>query len=215
VRRRQGGGQDPRHAELVEIGVVARELGVRPARLRDWERRYRLIVAHRGEGGQRRYDAAQVALLRRVLEEISRGTPTHEAHKRAVAPHAVRSLHIQLRPSASAPLEARWAVDALLEEGTSGRFAFDLRLLASELVTNAVLYGAVSEPIQLEVRLFPGWADLRVRYGGGLQSMRSLRSRRRDDGRGLEVVDALASVWSVERGPSGAEIAARLRFEDS
>src|SRR6476469_2538626 len=60
-------------AGLQEIGAVARELGVAPSTLRTWERRYRLVVPHRGDHGQRLYDSDQVLPLHRVLAQLRRG----------------------------------------------------------------------------------------------------------------------------------------------
>ena len=74
------------------------------------------------------------------------------------------------------------------------RFAFYLRLTASELVKNAVLYGSEREPIHLDLKLFQDWAELRVQNGGARLSMKSLREQRRQGGRGLEIVDALADA---------------------
>ena len=67
---------------------------------------------------------------------------------------------------------------------------------------NAVLYGAESEPVELELQLYPEWVDIRVRNGGGRLRMKNLRTRRQDGGRGLEIVDALADSWSIDSGPA-------------
>ena len=62
----------------------------------------------------------------------------------------------------------------------------------------------------METKLFPEWVDLRVQNSGGRLSMRKLRSRRVEGGRGLEIVDALAESWSIETGPLGTKISVRL-----
>ena len=81
-------------------------------------------------------------------------------------------------------------------------FSFNLRLVASELVKNAVLYGAETEEVDLELQLYPGWADIRVRNGGGRLRMqepphappgRRPRPRDRRRARGL-VVDRLGAA---------------------
>jgi hypothetical protein len=43
--------------------------------------------------------------------------------------------------------------------------------------------------------------------------MRKLRTRRREGGRGLEIVDALADAWSIETGPLGTKVTVRLPTE--
>lgn len=198
---------------LLEIGVVARELGVTPSTLRTWERRYRLVVPQRGDHGQRLYDSDQIVVLRRVLAQVRRGSRARAAHENALSPRPIRTSRVRLAPSPEAPMEARRAVDALLEDGDDARFAFYMRLVASELVKNAVLYGGRREPIRLELQLFRAWADLGVQNGGSRLTMKSLRTRRRDGGRGLEIVDALAEAWSIDTGPLGTKVAVRLPID--
>ena len=98
----------------------------------------------------------------------------------------------------------------MLGDDRETRFGFYLRLVASELVKNAVLYGSDRESIRMETKLFPDWAELRVQNSGGRFSMRKLRTRRREGGRGLEIVDALADAWSIDTGPLGTKITVRL-----
>ena len=198
---------------LLEIGAVARQLGVAPSTLRTWERRYRLVIPHRGAQGQRLYDRAQIDLLGRILAQVRRGARARAAHALAGSPLPLRTARVRFEPSPRAPQLARRALDPLILELENERLAFYLRLVASELVKNAVLYGSTREPIVLEATLYPGWIDLRVENGGGRLSLKSLRTRRRDGGRGLEIVDALAERWSIETGPLGTKIAVRLRVE--
>ena len=197
---------------LQEIGAVARELGVAPSTLRTWERRYHLVVPHRGEHGQRLYDTEQIVTLRRVLAQLRRGARARAAHDLATVPTPLRVAEGRFEPALGAPGRARRLVDDLLGEADT-RFAFYLRLVASELVKNAVLYGSDREPIRLEAKLYRDWAELRVQNGGGRFSMRKLRTRRREGGRGLEIVDALSDAWSIETGPLGTKITVRLPAE--
>ena len=200
-------------AGLLEIGAVARELGVAPSTLRTWERRYRIVVPQRGEHGQRLYDSEQIVLLRRVLAQVQRGARAKSAHELVGVPSPTRTSRARFEASAEAPRLARRAVDALLEGTDNARFAFYVRLVTSELVNNAVLYGSKREPIQMEAKLFADWVELRIQNGGGRLSMKSLRTRRRDGGRGLEIVDALADAWSIETGPFGTKVTVRLPME--
>jgi DNA-binding transcriptional MerR regulator len=196
---------------FLEIGRVARELGVSPSTLRSWERRYRLVVPHRGASGQRLYDADQLRLLRLVQAQILRGARAGAAHKAISRPGPALSQHVELVPAADAPRNARRAADAIAEAAGCGRFGFFLRLVTSELVSNAVLHGRPDEPIRLDLDLFDGWVQVRVENAGNRLRLKSLRRRRTESGRGLDIVDALADAWSIDAGPHGTTVAARLR----
>jgi anti-sigma regulatory factor (Ser/Thr protein kinase) len=131
----------------------------------------------------------------------------------ARAPAQLASCRFRLEPGPEAPQEARRVVDEAAAGKYDDGFSFNLRLVASELVKNAVLYGAETEGVDLELQLYPEWADIRVRNGGGRLRMRNLRTRRQDGGRGLEIVDALADSWSIDSGPRGTAVSVRLALE--
>jgi anti-sigma regulatory factor (Ser/Thr protein kinase) len=198
---------------LLEIGAVARELGINPNTLRTWERRYRSIIPHRGDRGQRLYDSDQIATLRRIQAQVCRGSRAGAAHRNALSPPPIRVSRVTLEASPTAPMKARRAVDALLEDRDTTEFAFYLRLVASELVNNAVLHGTTGHPIEVELQLFQDWADLIVQNGGARLSMKRLRRRRRHEGRGLEIIDVLAEAWSIHTGSFGTRITVRLPIE--
>ena len=143
-------------AALLEIGAVARELGIAPSTLRSWERRYRLVVPLRGPNGQRLYDSEQVVILRQILAQVHRGVRAGAAHHAMDAPVQLAARRFRLDPGPEAPLAARRQVDQLLGARQSDEdFAFNLRLVASELVKNAVLYGQSSEPIEVDLAALP------------------------------------------------------------
>lgn len=195
------------------IGAVARELDVSLSTLRRWERRYRVVVPVR-VNGRRVYGPEQLLVLARIVAEIRGGATVDAAHRNVAGSRVPRTLHIRLEPSAAAPTGARWAVDELLEGAADERFAFDLRLVASESVKHAVLHGSSREPIELEVRLLDDRAELKVRSTGSPVSMKALRANRRDEGQGLKIVDAVSDTWSIESHPSGTEIKASLSRKD-
>jgi hypothetical protein len=195
---------------LLEIGTVARELGVAPSTLRTWERRYGLVVPRRGRRGQRLYDPGQVVALRRVLSEIRRGTRAALAHDLALPQRPIRTVRLRLPPTTAAPESARRAVDGLAADLDDPRFAFFIRLVASELVKNAVIHGSARSAISMTARLFGDSAELEIANGGGRLSLRRLRARRREGGRGLDIVDELAEAWSIDTGPVGTKVTVRL-----
>jgi len=201
---------------LLEIGAVARELGIAPSTLRSWERRYRTVVPRRGPNGQRLYARDQVLVLRDILAQTRLGVRAGAAHQAAGFTAPLASSRARLTPSPQASLGARREVDRLLESvdgRLDERFAFNLRLVASELVKNAVVHGDGAQEIELEIELFADWAELRVRNGGVRLALRNLRAKRRPggaSGRGLEIIDALADGWTIDSGPIGTSITVRL-----
>jgi DNA-binding transcriptional MerR regulator len=66
---------------LYSIGVVSRMVGVPVSTLRTWEERYRLVIAVRSSGGQRRYTRIQLAQLSFVVEQIDQGFAPGDAHR--------------------------------------------------------------------------------------------------------------------------------------
>lgn len=195
----------------LEIGAVARELGIAPSTLRSWERRYHLVVPRRGPNGQRLYDPDQLAILRQIRAQIGRGIRAGAAHQALPGPVVIATSRLRCAPTLEASQQARRTIDELLRgRCADARFAFNLRLIASELVKNAVVHSQTSDPVELEVQLYPEWAELQVRNTGGRIQIKSLRSRRRNAGRGLEIVDALADAWSIDTGPRGTCVSVRL-----
>ena len=123
---------------------------------------------------------------------------------------------MELAPTAEAPRLARNATDAIAEAAGGERLGFMLRLVASELVNNAVLHGSPEEPILLDVELFDGRVLVRVRNTGGRLTLRDLRRRRRtESGRGLDIVDALADAWTIDARPTSTTIAVQVRIDSA
>jgi anti-sigma regulatory factor (Ser/Thr protein kinase) len=80
-----------------------------------------------------------------------------------------------------------------------------VELLTSEVVTNAVVHAGTTSELQLVV-----WDD-RVRVevvdgGGGMPAKRTDLPLTADSGRGLQIVDSLASDWGVEMGTQGKRV---------
>jgi DNA-binding transcriptional MerR regulator len=68
------------------VGAVARRLGVAPATLRTWDRRYGLGPSEHRAGAHRRYTEADVARLRRMADLLRQGVATADAAALAAAP---------------------------------------------------------------------------------------------------------------------------------
>jgi anti-sigma regulatory factor (Ser/Thr protein kinase) len=101
-------------------------------------------------------------------------------------------------------------VDRLGAANDRPRLAFFLRLVASELVGNAVIHGSTRSAISLTARLFDDSAELEIINGGDRLSLRQMRTRRRRGGRGLDIVDELADAWAIDTGPVGTTVTVRL-----
>jgi DNA-binding transcriptional MerR regulator len=195
----------------LEIGAVARELGVATSTLRSWERRYRIVVPSRGENGQRLYDSEQIVILRQILAQTRLGVRARTAHRAASNEQPRDTARLRLDPSPDAPVAVRREIERLLDDGAHGeQFRFNARLVASELVKNAVVHGAPDEHIDVVIAVHPNWIDLHVRNSGGRLALRTLRARSREHGHGLDIVDALADSWTIDTGPHGTTVKVRL-----
>ena len=96
---------------------------------------------------------------------------------------------------------ARHALD-----GLDGRLPADqlgdVRLLVSELVTNAIRHAELSEAIRLVVTVSDGAIRVEVRDdGAGFEVETPPTDPERSSGWGLFLVETLADRWGVERGP--------------
>jgi MerR family transcriptional regulator, light-induced transcriptional regulator len=67
------------------IGALARRLGIAPATLRDWERRYGIGPGGRTAGGHRRYRPDDIARIERMRRLILDGVPPGEAARAALS----------------------------------------------------------------------------------------------------------------------------------
>ena len=66
------------------VAVVARRVGVAPATLRTWERRYGICPSDRSSGGHRRYCITDVARLELMRRLVLSGMPAGEAARAAL-----------------------------------------------------------------------------------------------------------------------------------
>jgi serine/threonine-protein kinase RsbW len=112
---------------------------------------------------------------------------------------------IRLSATTAAPARARGAVTRWGEDvGLDDALLLDLRMLVTELVTNAVRHaglGAVDE-IELAVAAAGDGVRVQVRDGGeGFDEFLPIPSADDVSGRGLYLVHQIASAWGVDPGP--------------
>lgn len=114
---------------------------------------------------------------------------------------ATAATTIAVHASTGAPAFARrTATDWAERAGLAGVILHDLRLLVSELVSNAVRHGA--EPIELGLELSADRIRTVVRDGGaGFDEFFPVPSSDDAVGRGLYVVHCVAADWGIDRGP--------------
>ncbi|MFJ5676320.1 ATP-binding protein [Streptomyces sp. NPDC093097] len=115
---------------------------------------------------------------------------------------------------------ARWAVAAALPAACAPQLADDLVLLTSELVTNAVRYGALhgeEDDHLVELFLWPadGYYWLAVSDpGDGRPVVRESGPDTGCGGRGLVLVDAVSAAWAVvPRLPCGKSVVAGMPLD--
>ena len=119
-------------------------------------------------------------------------------------------LHVRCAPSA--PAIVRSAISDL--DGVDAPVLEDAKLVASELVTNAVTHSLCSEEEFLTVRIGrDGGVEISVLDPG--RSARSAEIAHRAmglGGLGLRVVAQLAETWGTKRRPDGYEVFAVLEL---
>ncbi|QTR01432.1 MerR family transcriptional regulator, partial [Saccharothrix algeriensis] len=81
---------DPAHSVTLSVAAVARRLGVAPATLRTWDRRYGLGPSDHTTGRHRKYAPHDVARLELMQRALLRGASSAEAAKYALATPAPR-----------------------------------------------------------------------------------------------------------------------------
>lgn len=110
-------------------------------------------------------------------------------------------LELSLPATEAAIAQARQAVERLpaLHDHAEARFV--LRLLVSEVFTNAVKYGARDAMVRLSLDVGDGRARVEVgdRGQGFLADAVTMPNEDAESGRGLAFLDALAHRWGVER----------------
>jgi serine/threonine-protein kinase RsbW len=184
-------------AGVFTIGSASRLLRVPVATIRTWEKRYGLVVPARSNGGQRLYTREQLEQLRFVVEHIRDGMRPGEAYRLLQqGQHNGTALEVTLALTTAAPAEARRAIDEFAAE-LEEEHRFNLRLLVSELVANAVRHGRVQDEGTVRVVARKGPQVVRVEVsddGGGFDWQTRPQTY---GGRGLPLIAALAHRWGL------------------
>jgi anti-sigma regulatory factor (Ser/Thr protein kinase) len=118
------------------------------------------------------------------------------------------SLELELESSLDAAAEARRALDRVGDELPRARMR-DVRLLVSELVTNAVRHAGLDAGAPIRLTIAAGDAVLRIEIadgGNGFEPRAPDPDPTRASGWGLFLVDELADRWGVEPADPGTLI---------
>ena len=185
---------------LVQIGDLARRVGVRVDTLRAWERRYGLLNPARSTGGFRLYSSDDEAIVRAMISEIDRGYPPAQAAKLALARAGSpdgRGDGIAAAPDTSAATSPadlthlaalRTQLHRALVRFDGGRAHELLDELFAEFTLNAVLRDALLPCLQ---QIGEGWADGDVTIAEEHFASQLIRDR----------LLGLARAWDQGRGP--------------
>jgi len=122
--------------ELLTVAAVARRLGVAPATLRTWDRRYGLGPSEHEPGEHRRYSSLDVAKLMLMRRLIATGVTPCDAAERAIA-----------QPNENSCEEINLEVergDELVTAIYKAAHYFDVEFIENELRKDFTKYGVVS-----------------------------------------------------------------------
>jgi len=118
----------------------------------------------------------------------------------------------RIAPDRNAPSVARAAVHEFCEDHFLGGSGDAAQLVASELVTNAVVHAGT--PIDLTLRLVMPQLHIAVRdTGAGQARIAGAVDESSESGRGLLLVDALASSWGTLLPDVGKVVWAAVRVK--
>ena len=129
----------------------------------------------------------------------------------APADPVLGQITLSLDPVPASVAAARRAVDNLLAATqSSDEFCFSVQLVVSELMTNAIVHGSPSDPIDLNLSLHGGDVDIRIQNIGLAPGIKNLPRDRSEGGRGLQIVASLTERWSIANGPTATIASARV-----
>lgn len=128
------------------IGTAARLTNVAVATLRNWERRYRLVVPARNGGRQRLYSVEQIQQLRLLKRWVDAGLSAGEAHGR-LREHLAPLARLRTPSAVDGSRLAALRVDA----GVARRRAAALRDEAGAVTAHAQAAHARSDDLLAEL----------------------------------------------------------------
>jgi anti-anti-sigma regulatory factor/anti-sigma regulatory factor (Ser/Thr protein kinase) len=178
---------------------------------------FRMIARQSVEAGTDVMMIAPGAELREQLDRlgIARRVPVHDDAAVALAAHATlpgpRRLDLVLPPRPEATAAARELVDRACAQWRTGYLADSAALIVTELVANGIEHAGT--PMRLSIAHRTWHLHLALRDESPLPLRRvGGDDDDRDSGRGLLIVEAMASAWGCVRTPGGKVVWATLRL---
>jgi hypothetical protein len=101
---------------------------------------------------------------------------------------------------------ARHVVGELLSVWGLARFGDDVRLIASELITNVYAHTPKADSVEFELLGFADRVRLSVADGSTIKPVIRELDPASPSGRGLQLVQALASRWGAEEHHGGKRV---------
>lgn len=145
--------------EQLTVAAVARRLGVAPATLRTWDRRYGLGPSEHSSGEHRRYNAADLARLTLMRKLVIAGVSPAEAAQRALAFDEISSAE-NLTNAISRDITVREElVEALMRAARAYDRNFLEEVLRSEMSARGVANTWTEVIVPLLILIGEEWAD--------------------------------------------------------
>lgn len=104
------------------------------------------------------------------------------------------------------PATARRVVDAVLPAWDYDDLRFDAELVVSELVTNAVMHAPGADTLELELIRRESGLRIALADGSAVRPIIKELSEEHTSGRGMVIVQAVASAWGSEEQPGGKRV---------
>lgn len=145
--------------EALTVAAVARRLGVAPATLRTWDRRYGLGPSDHSSGEHRRYNAGDLARLTLMRKLVISGVSPAEAAQRALAFDGESSPEVISATLNREVTVREELVEALLRAARAYDKSFVEDLLRSEMVARGVTNTWNEVMVPLLILLGDEWAD--------------------------------------------------------
>lgn len=146
-------------AEALTVAAVARRLGVAPATLRTWDRRYGLGPTDHSSGEHRRYTAGDIARLTLMRKLVISGVSPAEAAQRALAFDGESSADVISSTLAKEVTVREELVETVLRAARAYDRNFVEELLRSEMQMRGITNTWNEVIVPLLILLGEEWAD--------------------------------------------------------